>query len=332
MDKGRDTAVLRTPLCELLGIEVPVIQGPLGGPWEQSMELPAAVCGAGGLGSVPTSLRSAERVRRDMARLRELTHRPFAVNHTRRPFDEEVFAASLEQPPAVVSLALGEPGDLVKRAHDAGALFLHQVTTVEQARRAADAGADVISAQGMESGGFSGSVSALALVPQVVDAVRPIPVVASGGIADGRGLAAALALGAQGINLGTRFLASAECGIPEEWKRAIVRSRSEDAVKLEFADLVLPAPSDGGYPTVPRSLRTPFVDRWNPHRAEAELQAERLRQEVLSAMTEGRTHQLIPLTGQTAGMITEVLPAAEIVRQIVADAEAALRSLEPLLG
>jgi enoyl-[acyl-carrier protein] reductase II len=95
------------------------------------------------------------RRRQDLVRLRELTDRPFAVNHTRRPFSEEVFAASLEAPPAVVSLALGEPGDLVARVHDAGALFLQQVTTVEQARQAVDAGADVISAQGMESGGFA---------------------------------------------------------------------------------------------------------------------------------------------------------------------------------
>jgi enoyl-[acyl-carrier protein] reductase II len=229
-------------------------------------------------------------------------------------------------------VALGEPGDLVKRVHQAGALYLHQVTTVEQAVRAAEAGADVISAQGMESGGFSGGVSTLALVPQVVDAVAPIPVVASGGIAGGRGLAAALLLGAQGINIGTRFLASAECAIPDAWKQRIVRARSEDAVKVEFADLVLPPPSAGGYATVPRSLRTAFVDRWNGHRAEAERQAEALRQQVGTAMRDGNAHELVPLTGQTAGMITEVLPAAEILHRIVAEAETALRSVAPLLG
>jgi nitronate monooxygenase/enoyl-[acyl-carrier protein] reductase II len=324
--------MLATPLCQLLGIRVPVIQGPLGGPWNQTMELAAAVCEAGGLGSIPTSLRGADRVLRDMARLRELTDRPFAVNHTRRPFSEEAFAATLREPPAVVSVALGDPGDLVKRVHEAGALYMHQVTTVEQARRAADAGADVISAQGMESGGFSGGVSALALVPQVVDAVRPIPVVASGGIADGRGLAAALVLGAQGVNIGTRFLAAAECGIPEAWKQRIVEARSEDAVKVEFADLVMPAPTAGGYPTLPRSLRTPFVDRWNSDPAAAEREAERLRGEVDAAMAGGRAHELVPLTGQSAGIITEILPAAEIVRRMVAEAEAALRSAEPFLG
>jgi enoyl-[acyl-carrier protein] reductase II len=324
--------MLRTRLCDLLGIEVPIIQGPLGGPWGQSMNLPAAVCAAGGLGSIATSLRTADQFRRDLARLRELTDRPFAVNHTRRPFSEEVFAASLEAPPAVVSLALGEPGDLVARAHDAGALFLQQVTTVEQARQAADAGADMISAQGMESGGFSGAVSTLALVPQVVDAVRPIPVVASGGIADGRGLAAALVLGAEGVNIGTRFLASQECAVPDQWKQSILRASSEQAVKVEFSDHVMPPPTAGGYVTVPRSLRTPFVDEWNARLGDAEKQSESLREELGAAIRAGRAHELIPLTGQTAGMIDEVLPAAEIVRRMAQDAEEALRAARDRTG
>src|SRR5919197_1116617 len=191
--------MLRTPVCDVFGIEVPVVMGPLGGPWPQAMELPAAVCRAGGLGSVATTLRTPEQTRADIARLRELldgTDRPFAVNMTRRPYDPEVFEAIMADPPPVFSMALGEPGDLVKRVHDAGAVFLQQVTNVAQAERAGEAGADVISAQGHESGGFSGLVSALALVPQVVRAIAPIPVIASGGIADGRGLAAALMLGA----------------------------------------------------------------------------------------------------------------------------------------
>jgi len=319
--------MLRTRACEVLGIEVPIVQAPLGGPWEQGMELPAAVCEAGGLGSIPTTLRDAAQVRRDMARLRELTGRPFAVNHTRRPFSEEVFAASLEDPPAVISLALGAPGELPRRAHEVGAVFLQQVTTVEQARRAAEAGVDVISAQGMESGGFSGEVSTLALVPQVADAVAPIPVLASGGIGDGRGLAAALALGAQGINIGTRFLASEECAVPEAWKHAIIAAASQDAVKIAFAGAILPAPTKGGYPTVPRALATPFVAEWNAHPAHAAVLAEQLRDQVATATREGRAHELIPLTGQTAGMITAVLPAAEIIRTILAQAEATLTAL-----
>jgi enoyl-[acyl-carrier protein] reductase II len=322
--------MLRTRACEVLGIDVPIVQGPLGGPWEQGMELPAAVCEAGGLGSIPTSLRDPAQLRRDMARLRELTDRPFAVNHTRRPFSGEVFAASLEDPPAVISLALGAPGDLPRRAHDAGAVFLQQVTTVEQARQAAEAGADVISAQGMEAGGFSGDVSALALVPQVADAVAPIPVLASGGIADGRGLVAALALGAQGISIGTRFLASEECAVAEAWKGAIIAASSQDAVKIAFAGAILPSPTRGGYPTVPRALATPFVAEWNAHPAHAAVLADQLREQVATAVREGRAHELIPLTGQTAGMITSVLPAAEIIRTIMAQAQATLATLAGL--
>jgi Nitronate monooxygenase len=122
------------------------------------------------------------------------------VNHTLWPFNEEVFATTLEARPLVISFAHGDPGEFVKRAHDAGSVFMHMVNTVQQARQAAERGVDIIIAQDSESAGFSGTVSTLALVPQVVDAVSPVPVIAAGGIADGRGLAAALVLGAQGIN------------------------------------------------------------------------------------------------------------------------------------
>jgi nitronate monooxygenase/enoyl-[acyl-carrier protein] reductase II len=320
--------MLRTPVCDVFGIEVPVVMGPLGGPWPQAMELPAAVCRAGGLGSVATTLRTPEQTRADIARLRELldgTDRPFAVNMTRRPYDPEVFEAIMADPPPVFSMALGEPGDLVKRVHDAGAVFLQQVTNVAQAERAGEAGADVISAQGHESGGFSGLVSALALVPQVVRAIAPIPVIASGGIADGRGLAAALMLGAQGVNIGTRFLATVECGVPEEWKQAIVAAPSQAAVKLTFADVVLPGPTEGGYEVTPRSLRTDFVAEWNAKPDQAAKDADRLRAEVAEAMRNGTAHRLLPLTGQTCGLIDSIEPAADVVRRIVAEAEQALR-------
>jgi nitronate monooxygenase/enoyl-[acyl-carrier protein] reductase II len=314
--------VVRTPLCELLAIDAPVIQASIG-PWT-SAELSAAVCEAGGLGSLGTALRSADQVRADMARMRELTDRPFAVNHTVRPFDEAAFAAALEEPPAVVSLAIGRSAELVDRVHAAGALFMQQVHTVEQAREAADLGADVIIAQGGEAGGFGGFVSTMALVPQVVDAVSPVPVVAAGGIADGRGLAAALALGAQGVNIGTRFLACEETAIGEAWKRAIVDADSEDAVKVEFADAVFPPATPGGYATLPRTLRTSFVDEWNARPDDARREGARLGAELIAAARAGRADELVPFAGQTAGMIHDVLPAAEIVAGMVREAERAL--------
>jgi nitronate monooxygenase/enoyl-[acyl-carrier protein] reductase II len=317
--------VLRTPLCDLLRIPFPIIQGSLG-PWS-SVELAVAVSNAGGLGSLGTALLSPEQNRAQIARTRELTDQPFAVNHTLRPFNEESFAVTLEARPALISFAHGDPGDLVQRVHDAGSLFMHMVNTVQQARQAAERGADIIIAQGSESAGFSGTVSTLALVPQVVDAVSPIPVVAAGGIADGRGLAAALVLGAQGINIGTRFLASLEATtISEDWKRAIVNAQSEDTVKIEFAEYVFPPVTrPGGYKTAPRVLRTPFVEEWNQHPDAAQREATRLGDEILGALKQGRGHELIPFTGETAGLIRDILPAAEIIRRIVAEAEEALR-------
>jgi enoyl-[acyl-carrier protein] reductase II len=199
------------------------------------------------------------------------------------------------------------------------------VTTVTQARESAEAGVDVIVAQGGEGGGFSGSIGTLALVPQVVDAVAPIPVVAAGGITDGRGLAAAIALGAQGVNIGTRFLASVESRIPEGWKQAIVAAESEDAVKVEFAEYFVQPVTEGGWSTVPRSLRTSFVDEWTSRRDEVPQHAEELRQELAAAFASGRAHEYLPLTGQSAGAIKDVLPAAEIVRRVVAEADEVLR-------
>ncbi len=236
-------------------------------------------------------------------------------------------AATLAARPPVVSFAIGHPGELVEQAHEAGALFIQQVHTVAQAQQAAALDVDVLIAQGGEAGGFSGGVSTMALVPQVVGAVDPIPVVAAGGIADGRGLAAALALGAQGVNIGTRFLACSEARIHPAWQEAIVRAASEDAVKVEFAGSVFPPPAPGAYDTLPRSLRTPFVDEWNARPDVAEREAKRLGAELVEAVRADRGHELVPFTGQSVGLIGEVLCAAEIVRTIVEQAESVLRDL-----
>jgi enoyl-[acyl-carrier protein] reductase II len=307
---------MQTDLTRLLGIDAPIVQGSFG-PWT-SVALSAAVSEAGGLGSIGTALVDPARVAAMIAEMRERTNRPFAVNHTWRPLSEEAFQVTLDARPAVISLALGGPGDLPARAHAAGVRFMAQVHTVEQAVRAAEAGADIIIAQGAEAGGFGGEVSTMALVPQVVDAVAPVPVLAAGGIADGRGLAAALVLGAQGVNIGTRFLAAAEAEVPEGYKAAIVAAASQDAVRVAFADAVFP-PASGPdpYGTRPRALRTEFVDRYN---ADPPADGRAVSRELLDAMRAGRGHELVPFGGQTAGLIDRVLPARTIVEAMVREA------------
>ena len=321
--------MLRTRLCSLFGIEYPIVQAATG-PFT-SAELVAAVSNAGGLGSLGTGLRPVEDVRQHLVRIRRLTDKPFAVNYTLAQLNEEMFALILEAKPPIISFALGDPGELVKRAHAIGSLVMHQVTTVQQAKEAAEGGVDIIVAQGGEAGGFGGTVAALALIPQVVYAVRPIPVVAAGGIADGRGLAAALVLGAQGINIGTRFLASVEAPISEAWKQAIIAAESEDAVKVEVWNDIFP-PRKSAYDTVPRALRTPFIEKWQEHRGDAKAEAERLRNEVISAIQQGKMEEFVPWIGQTAGLVHEVLPAAEIVKRMMTEAEEALRGAAELLS
>jgi enoyl-[acyl-carrier protein] reductase II len=312
--------VLRTPVCELLGIDVPIVGAPFG-PWEQ-VELAAAISAAGAMGSVGTALRTVPQLQAQWRRLRRLTPRPFAVNHTTRPFSEDAFAATLAFRPAAVSFHLGVPAELVARAHDAGALWIQQVVDRAQAEEAVAAGADVIVAQGGEAGGHSGWVSTMVLVPQVVDVAGDIPVIAAGGIGDGRGLAAALALGAQGVSMGTRFLASVELRIADEWKRRIVQADADDAVKVANSERVLPPYNLPGRQVEPRALCTPLVKqlREHPEWLDPATMGPRIRDAVL----EGRGDQYLPFTGQSAGLIDEVLPAAEIVSRVVAEAEAAL--------
>ncbi|MET0816906.1 MAG: nitronate monooxygenase [Solirubrobacteraceae bacterium] len=312
--------MLRTPVCDLLGIDVPIVGAPFG-PWEQ-VDLAAAISRAGALGSVGTALRPAAELEAQWRRLRELTDRPFAINHTVRPFDEAVFAASLRVAPRAISFHLGVPPDLIARAHEAGAIWIQQVMDARQAEAALEGGADVIVAQGGEAGGNSGFVSTMVLVPQVVDVAGDIPVLAAGGIADGRGLAAALALGAQGVNLGTRFLAATEMRIADEWKERIVAADALDAVKVVNSDRVMPPFNRPGGPAEPRALSTPLITqlRMHPEWIDPAVMGPRFR----DALLEGRGDQYLPFTGQSAGLIHDVLPAAEIVSRLVAEAEAAL--------
>ena len=314
--------MLRTALCDLLGIEVPIILAPMGS--ATSAEFAAAVSNEGGLGGVGSLFRTTAAITRDIDVVQKLTSRPFAVNHIPQLLDVEAFRHTLAARPAVISFALGDPGDLVQQAHDVGARVMVQVTTARQALQAAERGVDVIIAQGGEAGGFCGTVSTMTLVPQVVDTVAPIPVVAAGGIFDGRGIAAALVLGAAGVNLGTRFLASEEAPIPEEWKKAILDAESEDTMKADVLNDITPLPGTVGYNTVLRSLHTPFLDEWSAKREEARRERDRLRSHMVSTHQAGRQHETLLTAGQTVGGITEILSVAEIMRRLIGEAEAAL--------
>ena len=316
-------AALRTGLCDLLEIDVPVIQA--GMSIFTSPSLAAAVSNAGGLGSLGVWQRPVEQLKRDLEELRERTDRPFALNHVVPDLDEAAFELTLEAAPAVVSFALDDAGELMKRVHDVGSLVMQQVTIVEQATRAVSNGADIIVAQGWEAGGYGGTVATLALVPQVVDAVHPVPVVAAGGIADGRGLAAALVLGAAGVNLGSRFLASEEAPVGQIWKNAIVASASEEWVQLEFINDIKPNPGAMGYQTRVRTLRNQFTDRWEQRREELRVDPTDVVGEIMRATQEGRLEELLVFAGQSSGLIDDIAPAAEILRRIVAEAEHVLR-------
>jgi enoyl-[acyl-carrier protein] reductase II len=319
-----EVIMLRTRFCELFDIEAPLLQAAI---WPATApELVAAVSEAGGLGSIGAIFGSADQVSAQIRQVRELTDRPFVVNHVVPLLDDDAFAATLDARPAGVSFALGDPGaDLVDRVHAAGSKAIHQVHTVAQGREAAAHGVDVLIAQGSEAGGqgMAAGAGAMALVPQVVDAVAPIPVLAAGGVADGRGLAAALVLGAAGANVGTRFLASREASANEAWKQRILEVESEDVVRFEAWSAIMP-PSEAGYDVVPRVIRTDFVAEWGRQPDEARSQAGRLQAEIMGSIRRGRPHELTPFAGQSAGLIRDVLPAAEIVRAMVSEAEAAL--------
>ncbi len=313
---------MRSPLCDLIGIDVPIIQA--GMSIFTSPQLAAAVSNAGALGSIGAWNRPCDQLRRELDELRDLTGNPFAVNHVVPDLDADAFAATLECAPRVVSFALDDAGDLVRRVHGAGSLAMQQVSTVQQAARAADGGVDIIVAQGGEAGGYAGSVGTLSLVPQVVDAVHPIPVVAAGGIADGRGIAAAVILGAAGVNLGSRFLASVESPVGERWKKALVTAPSEDWIQAGFVNALNPNPGTFGYGSRLRLLRTDFVERWEARTTEVEADATAVQAELEEAVAAGNREDLLVVGGQSAGLIQQVEPAAAIIRALVAETRDAL--------
>ena len=213
---------MKTILCERLGIERPIIQAPMGG--AVGPKLAAAVSNAGGLGMLVLWRADADTMRRQIREMRALTSRPFGVNLNLDFPQEERLEICLEEHVPIISFFWRDPSSLVPRAKAGGAIVMHSVGSAIDAKRAVDCGVDIVIAQGWEAGGHvRGMVATMPLVPAVVDAVAPAPVVAAGGIADGRGLAAALALGAAGAWIGTRFLASEEAAIHPRYRNSFCR-------------------------------------------------------------------------------------------------------------
>ena len=322
-------------LCDLVDIDVPVVLAPMGG--AGTPELAAAVSNAGALGMLPLSWTSPGEVASVVELTRTLTDRPFGVNLGLAWDQRERLASALAADARVVSFFWGDATAVIGVAHEAGALVFVTVGDAEEARAAAAAGADVIVAQGWEAGGHVwGTVSTLAVVPRVVDAVAPVPVVAAGGIADGRGLAAVLALGAVGAWVGTRFLAAVEAAIHPDYRRRILAAGETDTF---YGTLF-----DRGWPEAPhRVLRNSTVVAWEQdgrpesgsRPGEHDEPASRpdgspINRYASSTPTASMTGDVEPLphwAGQGVGLVTREQSAAEIVSTLVTEAEEAITSL-----
>jgi NAD(P)H-dependent flavin oxidoreductase YrpB (nitropropane dioxygenase family) len=290
-------------------------------------DLAGAVSEAGGLGVVGASWLSADEVTAMGERTRELTAKPFGVNLLLFGA-EELLDAALAVRPAVLSTAWARQDQdlaaIFTRAHETGASVMHMVARLDEAERAAEAGADVIVAQGSEGGGHVGEVGTTVIVRQVVKTVAPLPVLAAGGFGDGAGLASALALGAEGVLLGTTFLATEECPLPDWYKQAIVDSDGHDTVVTTVADTYSGRDWPGAWGRV---LRTPMIEEWLGREPELRRRRAEVRAALDEAWDNAPPYPGPVWAGQSAGLVDEVLPAGDVVRQIVADAEEILRSL-----
>jgi enoyl-[acyl-carrier protein] reductase II len=323
--------MLRTPLCDLLGIRYPICQAGMG--WVARSGLAAAVSEAGGLGVIAAAHGTPADLREEIRRVREATDQPFGVDilfaTTRTSGDEtERFTDAVkgwmdvaldEQVPVVIA-GLGNPGPFTAQAHKAGMKVMALCGNVKQARDHAATGVDVVIAQGHEAGGHTGRIAGLVLVPAVVDAVAPTPVLAAGGIADGRGLVAALALGAQGIWIGTRFIATPEAWGHDNYKNRIVAIDEEGTVITRAAS---------GKPC--RVIRNAFTREWDKRQGEIQpfpIQFERVGKPMaILAREQGDIEHGSAACGQSAGLIRGVMPVRDVIARIVDEAETTLAKL-----
>ncbi len=312
--------MLKTAICNLLGIEYPIIQG--GMAHVATAELVSAVANAGGLGIIGAGHYPPDWVRQQIRLTRQRTNRPFGVNiPLTSPSAGQVMAVAREEKVAVVTTGAGNPEAYIPGLNKAGIKVMPVVADVGSARQMERAGAAALIAEGTESGGRVGEITTMTLVPQVVDSVR-IPVIAAGGIADGRGLAAALALGAQGIQMGTRFVCSQECIAHPLYKQKILEA-DDRATVVTRQTLGRPL----------RTLRNTLTEQFLAlERAGASKEELELFDQgrMYLGLIEGNIEDGSLLAGQIAGMIKEIKPVKAIIEEIVAEAERIIASLNNL--
>lgn len=306
--------MIKTEICDLLGIEYPLFQG--GMAWAATAELAAAVSNAGGLGIIGAGNAPREVVVNEIRKAKTLTDKPFGVNiYFISPFVEEVIQGIIEEGVAVVTTGAGNPGKYIQTFKDNGIKVFPLVSSVALAKRLERSGVDGLIAEGMECGGHVGEITTMALTPQIVDAVK-IPVIAAGGIFDGRGMAAALCLGAQGVQMGTRFLASKECIVHENYKNALIKAGDRDTVLTGH---------NGHFVRVLKNkLTKEYGALIKLGASEEELQnlgAGKLR----IAAIDGECQMGSVMAGQVAGMIKEVQSCHEIVEDVIMGAEKILK-------
>jgi NAD(P)H-dependent flavin oxidoreductase YrpB (nitropropane dioxygenase family) len=327
---------MKTALCERLGIDLPIIQAPMGG--AVGPALAASVSNAGGLGMLAIWRADSDTIRRQIRETRALTSRPFGVNLNLDFPQEERLATCLEEHAPIISFFWRDPSSLVPRAKAGGAIVMHTVGSAADAKRAVDCGVDIVVAQGWEAGGHVRStVATMPLIPAVVDAVSPVPVVAAGGIADGRGLAAALALGAGGAWIGTRFLASNEAAIHPRYRELLLQATENDTMFAEdLFDIRWPKASH-------RTLRNKTVEAWEaagcPPSGQRPGEGEvigtsrtvgpivRYQSYTPGADAEGDIDAMSLWAGQSVGLVSKLQPAGDIVREIADEARLILQRL-----
>jgi nitronate monooxygenase len=313
---------LSTAFTEMFGVRHPIALAPMGG--SAGGALTAAVSNGGGLGLLGSGNGDREWLARELPLVVDRTSRPWGVGFQSWAIDPGVVEYALGFEPRAVMLSFGDPRPFTELVRQSGAMLIIQVTDLDEARQATDEGADLIVAQGTEAGGHGArrGWSTLAFVPAMVDLVTPTPVLAAGGIADGRGVAAALALGACGALIGTRFLATAEALADPDAKKAIVDGGGQETERSSVLDIARGSRWPLEY--TGRTLGHPFLDRWRD--AEAELAADPgdVRRAYREAIARGEIPAEPVWASQAIGLIRDLPPAAELVGVLAAQAEESL--------